>query len=623
MEISVKRTGGSRIVAAFLGFHALVVSSAGAQTAAPAEEISRFGEYAGYGEPVYDGYVRESFYIPMRDGVKLACDLYRPTRAGRFATEPLPLVWTHDRYQRSSNQGGAVVTKLLVYPGLADMIHHGYLVATVDVRGGGASFGNWTGIFNPDETQDAYDIMEWFAGQEWCDGNLGMFGGSYLGGTQFMAAATESPHLRAIFPFVALCDQYDVVWTGGIFRDDLTHTWSELTKMLDRSSAVLPVDGLEGESDKKEALAQHEANLEFESHVRAMPFRDSEHPSGFTGYEIGSPVTYLEEIEESDVAIYHQAGWFDTFPKDAAIMYRSLENPQKMVIGPWFHTEAGGVDWSAEFRRWFDYWLKGVENGVMDEDPIHYYTMGAPRGQEWRSTPQWPLAEERRVDYFFGAGPSGSVKSINDGTLQRTPSSSEDSDRYVVDYECSSGQVSRWNTAVGAGGPSPRYQDQRANDQRSLTYTSPVLEADLEVTGHPVARLWVSSDHDDGDFFVYLQEVTPDGASTYVTEGCLRASHRALQERAGLPFHRSYASDVQPMDGKPVELVIDLQPTSNLFDRGHRIRVTVACADHENSDTPVFEPLPVVQLHRAPQMASRIELPTIPVANVPANPQGE
>jgi len=597
----------------------LCASAAVAQETTAPEKVSSFSHYAGYSTPRYDGWTRESFYVPMQDGVRLAVDLFRPTRDGALHTEPLPLVWTHDRYHRSDVRGGQVMSKVEGMPGLRSLLRHGYLIADVDVRGAGASFGTWTGIFNEAETRDAYELTEWFAAQEWCDGNIGMWGGSYLGGTQFMAASRCPPHLKAIFPWVALVDQYDVIWGGGIRRDDMCRFWGTLTRLLDETATVTPVDGPDGARLRQEAMAEHRGNLHFEEHVAAMPFRDSAPTDGFTSYAAGSPMDQLDAIRRSGVAIYHQAGWFDVFVRDAVVAYRTLDNPQKVVIGPWFHTQSGGVDWDAEVLRWFDRWLKGVDNGVMDEPPIHYYLMGAPPETAWRSADTWPLPDERREPFFLAAGPSGSVDSVNDGLLVRGAAPDQDDvDDYMVDPTTSVGPLNRWTAAVGQAGNDPRYRPQEENDAKCLTWTTAPLAADVVVTGHPVAHLWIEATEQDADVFLYLEEVLPDGTSRYVTEGCLRGSHRALAaapyECFGLPFHRHFAADVAPLPEEPVELVFDLQPTANLFDRGHRIRVTLAGADFETCDTPVTDPPTELFLYRSAEYPSRVVLPVIPGA---------
>ena len=153
-------------------------------------------------------------------------------------------------------------------------------------------------------------------------------------------------------------------------------------------------------------------------------------------------------------------------------------------------------------------------------------------------------------------------------------------------------------------------------DEKGLTYTTDVLDADMEVTGHPVVNLWVASTSDDADFFVYLEEIDTTGHSRYITEGILKASHRKTVEppfdNMGLPWHRSYKEDIEVLTDKPEKLVFDMQPTSNIFDKGHRMRVTITCADKDNFLTSPVSPGPVVSIYRSEKYPSCIVLPVIP-----------
>ncbi|HET9227073.1 MAG TPA: CocE/NonD family hydrolase, partial [Thermoanaerobaculia bacterium] len=290
-------------------------------------------------------------------------------------------------------------------------------------------------------------------------------------------------------------------------------------------------------------------------------------------------------------------GWFDRYVRDQLLFYRNLKNPQRILVGPWSHTQERDFDFGAEHLRFYDHWLKGIENGVMKEDPVRYYVMGSG----WRSAKQWPLPQEKRTPYYFSA----------DGRLTlETPS--EGRDTWTVDYSASVSPSPRWSTEPGWA------EDLSANDAKGISYTTPPLPAAVEVTGHPVVRLWVSAEVADADLFVYLEEVDAKGVSHYVTEGALRASHRATADPGydylGMPWHRSFSADVSPLPrGEPVELAFDLFPTSNLFDAGHRIRVTVTGADKINATTPEHTPAPRLVFHREPGRASYIVLPVIPV----------
>jgi hypothetical protein len=206
------------------------------------------------------------------------------------------------------------------------------------------------------------------------------------------------------------------------------------------------------------------------------------------------------------------------------------------------------------------------------------------------------------------------VNSTNDGLLSsKALPDKKGRDDYIVDYSTTTGKATRWDNAVGGGF---KYPDMTANDEKGLTYTTPPLTEDLEITGHPVAHLWISSTATDGNFFVYLEEVDPEGVSQYVTEGAMKASHRALHEpyydKMGLPFHRSHAEDVVELTpGEPVELIFDLQPTSNVFNAGNLMRVTIVCADKDNALTEELSPPPMVTLYRNSKRASYIILPLI------------
>jgi putative CocE/NonD family hydrolase len=582
----------------------LVLEPVEAQEETP---VSKPGAYSGYSEPIYDEWVHTSQYVTVRDGTKLAVSVFRPARDGEPVAEPLPVVWTHTRYHRSTR----------LRPMLQTALKHGYVIGEVDVRGGGASYGTRRGPFAPEEAMDAYDVTEWFAAQPWCSGNIGMYGRSYLGITQYMAASTAPPHLKAIVPEMAMFDMYSFVHPGGVFHNDFVAQWDRVVKLLDTVSLAPPVDEDSDGSMLAEAIKEHQANRDVYEMAASQPYRDSlDEETNSMLYTTHSPSNYVNEVKNSGVAVYHWVGWYDMYPRAALLWFSNLDNPQRIVIGPWNHSAYSGLDLVTEHLRWYDYWLKGIDNGIMDEAPIYYYTMGAPKGQEWRSAWQWPLPQEQPTNYYLRGQASESVNSVNDGVLSiRPPTDASGKDDYVVDYITTSGKATRWTNGYGGGFD---YPDMTRNDEKGLTYTTPPLDSDLEVTGHPVVHLWVTSTAQDGDFFVYLEEVDEDGYSHYITEGTLRASHRAIStppfDYLGLPYHRSFAEDLVDLPSEPVELVFDLLPTSNIFDAEHRIRVTITCADKDTALTPELSPPPTVSVYHNSDHASYITLPIIPAA---------
>jgi putative CocE/NonD family hydrolase len=582
------------------------VTAASLPPSTPERRVSRPGTYMGYSQPLYRERTSTSQYITMRDGTKLAALILRPAQDGKTVSTPLPVIWTHIRYHREGIYGWRHLQTVLKY---------GYVIVAVDVRGTGASFGTFRDLFSPEETRDAYDITEWLAVQPWSDGNIGMYGRSYMGITQYMAASTAPPHLKAIFPEMAEYDRYSFAYPGGVFHDDFFRQWGNINKGLDADG--FPVSEDPDRIMLQEALREHVGNVDVLDAYSQLPYRDS--ASALTGaqpYITNNPANYLEEIRSSGIPAYHWAGWYDMFPKQALLWYSNLTNPQKIVIGPWAHPQFGSLDIGIEQVRWYDYWLKGIDNGIMSEAPIYYYTMGEGKNSGWHSAWQWPLPDQQLTNYYLDGAKSGSVKSVNDGSLSlELPGATTGVDEYLVDYSTTSGTATRWSAGYDVM-VSPYPQTMMFNDEKGLTYTTPPLPAEVEVTGHPVVHLWVTSSAADGDFFVYLEDVSAARYSKYITEGNLRASHRATSaapyDNLGLPYHRSNAEDIAELPDQPVELVFDLIPTSYVFGAGHRIRVTITCADKDTALTPQLDPPPTVHLYRDADHASYIVLPVIP-----------
>ena len=585
-------------------------------------------------------WVRTSRYINVRDGTKLAVDIFYPTKNENPVSDPLPIIWTHQRYHRASISklpSQLNILKLLIVfakrsiennhlrtqldntPWLKTLIEHGYVIGVVDVRGGGASYGNYTGPFSSLEANDAYDITEWFAAQSWCDGNVGMFGDSYMGITQYLAASKKPPHLKAIFPEMAMFDLYDFTYPGGVFRDDFVAQWSRKVKELDDSVSdrVAPVSQDKDNSELAVAIKTHQANRDVFELFNSLPYRNSQDPDTNTMPQIErSPSSYINQVNRSGIAIYHLAGWYDLWCRDALLWFNNLDNPQKIVIGPWSHSQRCNFDLGAEHLGWYDYWLKGIDNRMMESAPIYYYTMNAPSGKEWGSAWEWPLINQQSIDYYFHGSVSGSVNSVNDGLLSIEPPQNIDGqDNYRVDYTTTSGQATRWTNGYGGNFG---YADMTANDEKGLTYTTLPVVKDLQLTGHPIVHLWITSTSNDGDFFAYLEDVDPHGISHYITEGTLRASHRAtatppFDNYLRLPYHRSFAADVAELPPQPVELNFDLHPTSYIIKAGHRVRVAINCADRDNALTLELSPPPTITVYRNPHYASYITLPVIPI----------
>lgn len=573
---------------------ALLLTGPGAAIAqGDTSPVSRPGQYSGYSEAVYDGHQKSSQYVTVRDSTRLAIDIFRPTRDGEVSDTPHPVLWMHSPYNRRTFRGEPAAE---AYPGEAlELVQYGYVVAVADFRGLYASFGTNKG-FNRGEWQDsawwdAYDITEWLADQEFSNGNIGMWGCSATGGSQMQAMATSPPSLKAIFPMSCEWDVYPFVAFGGVTppEGDATMQMRGGSAAM-RDRAAVPVDDDEDRELLEAAIAEHEDNLETPGHV---PFRDSVSENfGSQWWLKSSPHTYEEEINDSGIAVYSAANWDEEGPGyGPAFTFNNIDNPRKIIFGPgqhcaWATVRAQtGFDIRTEELRFFDYWLKGIDNGVMDEDPVYYYTYNLDQqpahDDGWKSAEDWPLPDEERIPFYLD---NGSLSSAEAGS---------GSTEVTVDYDVNDENF--WD--------------------KGLTFVTDPLEEDTQITGHPILSLWLSSSATDADVIARIDELAPDGSQTYYTvEGRLRASLRETEEapydNLGLPWHPFTEESRQPLvPGEPVQLEFDFYPMSMVFREGHRIRLTLNFAD-ERATEPV-EPAPTVTVHHGGNMESALTLPVI------------
>jgi hypothetical protein len=572
------------------------------------EKVSTIGKYRGYSTEGYAEYTTTSQYVTMRDGVRIAVDIHKPVAE---PDKKFPAILVMTPYHRANVVNGKVEDPMNAPSSLyREVLSHGYVFVIADVRGCGASFGTRYTIFGPEEVDDGNDLINWIVQQPWSDGNVGMTGPSYLGIIQFLNASNKNPHLKCIMPIYATLDLYSFVQPGGIYNKGFVEIYATGQKLLDSNveepaygiHPSKPVDEDKDGSLLAAATAEHKNNYDMISIAKQGAYRDDSMISeGHTiTYALSSPSSYLQEIEESGVAIYNFGGWFDCYSRDTLSYQATLANKSKTLIGPYYHIQKFD-EIATEALRFFDKYLKGIDNGFENGPAYYYYVMGR---NEWRSSNTWPLAEQVLTPYYFGEGRSLSTTKPSGGNVF---------DSYTVDYTTRSGKNTRWMAMAGV---TPHYPDRSAEDQKCLTYTTAPLETDLEVTGHPVLHLYVSSTASDGDFFIYLEDVYPDGFVNYITEGMLRASNRKLSPRPWkpeLPYHSCDRGDAQPLvPGEVVELAIDLLPTSYVFEKGHRLRISIAGADAGNFGTPVISPAPAWKVYLDGTYTSYLELPIIP-----------
>lgn len=563
----------------FLLAVAAVAPSCAGETSQPEPRV-----YAGPALP-YSGFVRSSQYVEVDDHTRIALDVFRPTAAGALETAPLPVLFMQTQYRRAWSDAFGNPSYLPDVLGFLDLVKHGYVVACADARGEGASFGTRRGPWSQREAQDAHDVIEWIASQPWSNGKVGMFGMSYMGGIQLLAAGKRPPHLVSIMPGTSPFSQFDVLQTvvpeQGPFGEPGDPSETCLLGQCDNQT--LPVDeDDETQQLERAAIAEHRANLA----AGPLPYRDSISSAlGVEYYKESSPSTYLTDINASGVSVYMWSDANNWLSQGTILNYVNIQVPHKklLLLGP-----DGELDLIAEHARWFDATLKGIDNGILRDPPVTYYTAGAG----YRSATSWPPAPVQSTRHYLATDASG----LGALSSQR-PAESRASDRYQVVYGISSLSFDL--------------------DARGLSYTSEPLAADTELTGYPIVHLWVSSDAPDGDFVGWLEDVDAWGTSTPVLDPLqgpakLRASLRSTAsppfDNLGLPWHRGAQADVQPMTGAPVELVFDMLFVSQVFPRGHRIRFTLTGA---NPDTPQRTPAPTIEVQRSADLASYVELPIV------------
>jgi putative CocE/NonD family hydrolase len=565
-----------------------------------------------------------SFYVPTKDGTRLAVDVALP--ADRAPDAKLPTLIELTRYWRASENPatGEPNPSLDVWD--RAFLSHGYAVVQVDVRGTGASFGTRDVEYGPQEVRDGWDIVEWIVNQPWSDGKVGAYGTSYTGTTAELLTATGHPAIKAVSPGWSDFD----IWRSparpyGLFAADFINMWGGFVGMLDRNDpatggAVKRVDADDDGKLRAAAVKQHAANPDVASGVGGVDFRDQKLPGSKHTFADVSSFRWKKEIEASAVPMLVIASWLDAGTVEGALWrFANFSNPQWLVLQAASHgggahaspyvvgSEARapvmGIEEQIKLRvDFFDHFLKGVDNGADRRPRVRYYNLGEEAFLESKGWPPPGVTTQR-------------LYARADGQLSATaPSGDEGADRYEVDFAVSTGGGNRWMTQMGQ--PVLGLDDRAAMDARMLTYTGPALEADLQVTGFPVVRLAMSSTHADGAVLVYLEDVAPDGRSRYLTEGGLRLLHRRVLQNPGFeafgPVHSFEKKDALAMvPGETATIEIRLNPISVKIARGHRVRIAIAGADASIFERVPPEGTPTLALERNSKHASYVELPVV------------
>ncbi len=574
------------------------------------------------GQTLTTDVIRTSQYVSVEDGTRLAIDIYRPARGGRASDAPLPVVLLHSMGNRSE-------PRTLSSYGINNLVLHGYVFVWLQPRGVGASFGKTGGFLTEQNGRDVRDVIAWLGRQPWSNGKIGMMGLSNLGFIQWLAATLQPRGLVTIVPAVANPDFYYQLYPNG------TSALAGAPGTANRVGASAaggpqplrqPVDDDLAPDYPLWVAAQksHAGGLTLPDAWLVNMMRDQINPIlGYAPGLVDSPLpSFAAALRSSKIRVYQMGGWADASPGGQIIAHRDFGT--KLIIGNWPHAlmneDQGGPLLRAEHLRWFDYTLKALNNGIDKEMPVHYQLQNARSGDGWRFALTFPLPDQRITPFYLGEGPANAAGSSNDGRLvPRAPGGvlAFDTYREVFDIAAFGGAYNRLKRSWDG--------DMAIDvDRRGLTYTTSPLAQDMEVTGFPVVHIWLSADAADTDLVVYLEDVSAEGRSHFVTDGAARASHRRVEERAPwtelkIPFHRSFTADRELLvAGKPVLVSFALTPTSYLFHRGSRMRFTITSGE-KNTYQPATEVdtshPPTLQIYRDRRRASRIDLPLIQPAS--------
>ena len=514
-------------------------------------------------EPAYTVFIQRDIKIAMRDGVRLSANLFLPEAEG-----PFPLIFQRMPYGDSGSWLGTYYAK------------RGYAFLIQDCRGRYDS----EGVFYPFETdgQDGYDTLEWVVAQPWSNGRVGMFGPSYLGAVQWLLACEGHPALQAIVPNVIPSDLWkEAYWHDGAFSLALNALWT----CLEISSHTSDLDMIPAYD--LDAFFRHLPLSDFDeaAGVHNQFWRDFLSHSQYSDYWTKMDVhTRFEKIQ---VPTFIMCGWYDYYPRNAFYSFRRLQETasteemrrrRRILMGPWSHLisqgpslgevdfgEASHLDINALALRWFDYLLKDIDTGILDEPPVTIFVMGI---NQWRQEQEWPLARTCYTDYYLhGDGQQG-------GTLDLIPPGDETPAGYTYDPDnpvptLGGNHSICWGAAFHVIQPGPF--DQQAIEARDdvLSFTTAPLDAPLEVTGPITLTLYAATDAPDTDWTAKLIDVHPDGRAINLTEGVIRARFR----------ESIYQPPKLLEPGTIYEYAIELLPTSNVFLPGHCIRVDVTSSN--------------------------------------------
>lgn len=505
----------------------------------------------------YQAIREDNVKVKMRDGVRLSVNIFRPKAEGRF---PALLALSPYGKETQSMQLQPQPPSSTRWRGYLEagnteyLVSRGYAHIIGDIRGTGQSEGECCNLLSKQEAQDGYDIIEWIAQQPWSDGKIGMIGISYFAMVQLIVAGEQPPHLKALFAYDTPADIYrHGLYDGGILSLFYMRLWPLISGRNCVSYTIKSASPEELNRLIEQAKANPDITSKPEFYNLLVNPRQNPFLFDFLVHPTDGPLYWersgYKKYENIKIPVYCGSGWYAyTYLHLAGAFqnYIGLKGPKKMIIGPPAALERPFHQYHDLIVRWFDHWLKGMDTGIMDEPPIKLFVMGA---NKWRYEEEWPLTGTNWTKFYLRSW----------GRLSREPE------------EC--------------GNISPDCFVQQpltvTENIQSLVYMTSPLSEDTEVTGPIALYLYASINTDDTNWIVALKDLDSAGAGIELTRGWLKASHRALDEDKSKPY-QPYHTHLNPQSVVPEEIgeyAIEMRPTSNVFRKGHRIRLEIMSAD--------------------------------------------
>lgn len=590
----------------------------GAKDAAPQSRDSSWED--SLSKQSYSAIKFRMYQVPMPDGIKLSTAVWTPDVEG----EKFPVILIATPYNKLDEWA---------IHAASFFAQRGYAFVAYDLRGRYDSQGQ-AYLYGELDGKDLDAMQTWVAQQPWSTGKIGMFGGSYLGFIQWEGALHQNRHLTALVPEVSPDDHYDNVYPSGAFQlsNSLDFLWFCCGGRTNTPVEVmnwekwykqLPIKDMDAYAGIQNAKLWHD--------LVGHPDRDDYWPG--PGERIAPGKNGPGQYHRVKAPTFNISGWFDQVSQATINNYMGMVNygppdlrsHHKLMMGPWTHdglfgTQQGdltfpnqaapnGLEWRL---RWFDHWLKGLENGFEKEPPVYVYVMGIDR---WRNECEWPLKRTQYTKFFLHSdGQSNSL--FGNGRLDEVPPGKEPSDTFSYD------PARPVPTLGGNIASQPKYiagpYDQTKIEMRSdvLVYTTPPLTEDREVTGPIVLRLFASTDRTDTDFTGKIVDVHPNGYAEILLEGVIRGR-----------YWKSFKEQNLLTPDKVYEFYVDLWSTSNVFLKGHRIRIEVSSSNfpkydrNPNTGHKFGEDAEILiarqKVYHEPGRASYVNLPIIPRGSKP------